>query len=94
MSHTVAPRGTARHSGLYFLLAAGALFVGGFTQPLWLALALGFIAAGFAARRSWRDTIPGLILVALIVLALGYTVGKDMAHRDNARSAASQAGGG
>jgi len=79
--------GKQSHAGLYFILAAALVVIGGFASPLWLALALLFIAAGFATRPTRPGSVAGIGLLVLVVLVFGYGVGKDMAHRDNARSA-------
>ena len=74
---------TTRHTATaFFTLALAMLAIGNFP----LALAFGAIAAGFAPRTR-QTTVLGLAFLALLLLAGGYTVGKDMAHRDNARSA-------
>lgn len=73
-----------RHTATVFFTLAIAMFALGNTP---LAIAFGVIAASLAPR-SRQMTVLGIAFLALLVIAGGYTVGKDLAHRDNARQAA------
>lgn len=75
-------RNAGRSSTTYFTLAVAFLVIGGISNPLFLAVALGFIAAGFASRRNKQDILYGAVLPVLVALAFGYSIGKDLAHRD------------
>ena len=86
-------RNAGRSPTTYLVLAVAFLIIGGMSNPLFLAVALGFIAAGFAARRNKQDIYHGVVLFAFVVLAFGYSIGKDLAHRDNVRSASVSADG-
>lgn len=79
-------RNAGRSSTTYFTLAVAFLVIGGISNPLFLAAALGFIAAGFASRRKKQDILYGAVLLVLIALAFGYSIGKNLAHRDNAHA--------
>src|SRR5688500_7576372 len=83
MSNAETIRNAGRSSTTYFTLAVAFLVIGGIFNPLFLAVALGFIAAGFAYRRSKQDILYGAVLFVLVVLAFGYSIGKDLAHRDS-----------
>jgi cytochrome bd-type quinol oxidase subunit 2 len=93
MLNTETVRNAGRSPTTYFVLAAAFLVIGGIANPLFLAVALGFIAAGLAVRRDKQDIFHGAVLFAFVVLAFGYSIGKDLAHRDNVRSASASADG-
>lgn len=82
-----------RSSIAYFTLAVAFFVIGGASNPIFLAVAVGFIAAGFAVRRNNQEIFCGAVLFALVALAFGYGIGKDLARRDNARSASASANG-
>lgn len=86
-------RNAGRSSATYFTLAVAFFVIGGASSSIFLAVGLGFIAAGFAVRRNKQDIFYGTALFALVALAFGYGIGKDLAHRDSARSASSSTNG-
>lgn len=86
-------RNAGRSSAAYFTLAVAFFVIGGTSNPIFLAVALGFIAAGFAVRRNNQDILCGAVLFALMAFAFGYSIGKDLARRDNARSASASING-
>ena len=93
MFNTETVRNAGRSSTAYFTLAVAFFVIGGTSNPIFLAVALGFIAAGFAVRRNNQDILYGAVLFALVAFAFGYGIGKDLARRDNARSASASING-
>lgn len=93
MFNTETVRNAGRSSTAYFTLAVAFLVVSGITNSIFLAIALGFIVVGFAVRRNKQDIFYGAALFALVALAFGYSIGKDLAHHDNTRSASTSTSG-
>ena len=93
MSAAESARDAGRSATTYFVLALAFVVMAGVSSPLFLVAALGFIAAGFTTRRAAQDIVFGALLIAFVGIAFAYSLGKDLAQRDNARAAPSSADG-
>ena len=90
-----ASRATVQSSSTALALGLTFLALGFLVNPAFFVVALG-LAGVFLATRQGNKVLANCIAalaIVLLLVQLGYGIGKDMAHRDNAlRASGSTAG--
>ena len=87
-------RSSSARSGTLSVIAFAFLAMGILFNPLLIAVAVGVLGMGIASRPGRRVVGYGVIALAAVLLLfqVGYGIGKDMAHRDNAAQASASMG--
>ncbi|MFC5571581.1 hypothetical protein ACFPN1_16115 [Lysobacter yangpyeongensis] len=89
-----AVRSSSARSGTLSALGFALLAIGILFNPLLTAVAVGVLGMAVASRPGSRVAGYSVMALAAVLLLfqVGYGIGKDMAHRDNATQASANTG--